>query len=187
MDWLSFIANMVGSLAWPTFLLIAILLLRKPIGHLLSFLQRLKYKEFEMEFGQRVGEVKEEVARELPTQGEEALPLPEIETFVRLGDLSPRSIIMQTWIAVEQAGLKAANRLGGVQFHGPGQTFQAIRFLESSEKLDRNVVSLLRDLRGLRNEAAHAPEFALSKNAALEYASSALAVARYLRQVASAA
>jgi phosphate uptake regulator len=76
----------------------------------------------------------------------------------------------------------AARHLGAT--FGPSQTFQAIRFLEKSDRLDRNVVSLLRDLRGLRNEAAHAPDFALGKDAALEYAASAAAVASYLDRMA---
>ncbi len=80
--------------------------------------------------------------------------------------------------------MEAARKIGGEAFRNRTLTFQAIRLLERNEALDRNVIGLLRDLRGLRNQAAHAPDFAVTKESALEYAASASAVARYLRHVA---
>lgn len=185
MDWLSFIASVVGSLAWPGTVIVLVLILRKPIGALLPLLQRLRYKELELEFGRRVEEVKEQLAQELPSEtvlvpaGEEAGPI------ARLAEISPRSAVLEAWRDVELAALEAAQKIGGESFRHKTLTFQALRILEHSESLDRNVIGLLRDLRGLRNEAAHAPDFALTKESALEYAASASTVARYLRNVAS--
>ncbi len=184
MDVLSFIASIIGSLAWPSFLFAIVLLLHKPIRDLLPFLQKLEYKEFELEFGHRVEEVTAEVARQLPKESRKALPSPESNHLLRLADISPRSAVLEAWRSVETMALQVANKLGANI--SPGQTYQAIRFLERSEKLDRNVVSLLRDLRGLRNEAAHTPEFVLSKEAALEYAASASALASYLQSTEEA-
>ena len=66
MDWLAFVASVIGSLAWPSVLLIIFMLLRKPLYGLLPLLQKLKYKEIEVEFTRRVEEVSAEVVQELP-------------------------------------------------------------------------------------------------------------------------
>jgi hypothetical protein len=44
-----------------------------------------------------------------------------------------------------------------------------LRELERGQRADPRLVGVLRHLRHLRNEAAHAPEFALSEGAVLEY------------------
>lgn len=187
MDWLTFIANVTASLAWPSAAVTLVLVLRKPLRSLLPLLQRLKYRELELEFGKRVEEVREEVARELPGEAVMALHPVESSALARLAEVSPRSVVLEAWREVELATLAAARAVGGESFRNKTLTYHAIRILEQKESLDRNVVSLIRDLRGLRNEAAHAPEFALSKELALEYAASASAVARYLRSVADGA
>jgi hypothetical protein len=161
-----------------------VLVLRKPIRGLLPLLQRLKYKELEIEFGRRVEEVKQELAQELPPGAAQPTPEPANSALLRLAEVSPRAAVLEAWREVELAALEAARKVGGEAFRNRTLTFEAIRVLERSESLDRNIIGLLRDLRGLRNQAAHAPDFALTKESALEYAESALAVARYLRNMA---
>jgi hypothetical protein len=73
--------------------------------------------------------------------------------------------------------------LGGDKFQDRTLTFQAMKFLEQHPSLDRSLVGLLRELRALRNNAAHAPDFALSKASALEYGASCARVSAYLRTV----
>ena len=187
MDWLTFIATVIGSLVWPSAVVLLVVVLREPIKALLPLLQRIKYKELEMEFGRRVEEVREEVARELPGETVLALPGDEPSALARIAEISPRSAVLEAWRGVELAALDAARAIGGESFRNKTLTFQAIRLLEQNESLDRSVTSLLRDLRGLRNEAAHAPDFALTRESALEYAASTSAVARYLRRVADGA
>ena len=184
MDWLTFIATVIGSLAWPSAVVLLVLALRKPIKELLPLLQRVKYKEFELEFGRRVEEVGEEVARELPAETVAALPADGSSTFTRLAEISPRSAVLEAWADVELAALDAASVLGVKSIRSKTLTSQAIHLLEQQGSLSRNVINLLRDLRALRNKAAHAPDFALSIQSAFEYATSASAVARYLRGVA---
>jgi len=186
-DWLTFVATVLGSLAWPAAVLLIALLLREPIRALLPLLQRLKYKDLEVEFGKRVEEVRDEVVRELPSDVLPELPTGESAALARLAEVSPRAAVLEAWREVESAATSAARAIGGDAFRNKALTFEAIRLLEQTESLDRSVISLLRDLRGLRNEAAHAPDFVLSKDSALEFATSASAVARYLKKVADRA
>jgi hypothetical protein len=184
---LQFIASIVNSLAWPLVVLGSVVILRGPLRALLPLLQRLKYKDLELDFGQQVRELNAEVAAELPAPGAAALPpIGGDPVIARLAETSPRAAVLEAWRAVEAAALLAARRLGGEVFRDKAFTLHAIRFLEGLDGLDSAIVSLLRDLRGLRNQAAHAPEFALSPGSALEYAAAADRVASYLRGVARA-
>jgi len=70
LDSLTFVAEIVKALAWPTSILLLVLTLRKPIGELIPFLRKLKYKEIEMEFSCELAELKAEV-------------LPVLEQFTR--------------------------------------------------------------------------------------------------------
>jgi hypothetical protein len=97
--------------------------------------------------------------------------------------VSPRAAVLEAWREVELAALNAAQKISGETFPYKTLTYQALRFLEHSQSLDRNVISVMRDLRALRNQAAHAPQFALTKESAIGYASSAFVVARYFRKL----
>jgi len=56
---LDFAAKIIGSLAWPATLLVVMIFLRKPIRDLLPFLERLKYKDFELSFRRQLQEALE--------------------------------------------------------------------------------------------------------------------------------
>ena len=129
MDILTFFSNIINSLAWPIALLVAVLLLRKPLLELFPFIQKLKYKEIEIEFGQRVREVGQELAEELaPIGPEQELTRTEEDALARLAEISPRSAIIEAWRGVELEALNTAKRLGGEMFKNKGLTFEAIRF-----------------------------------------------------------
>jgi hypothetical protein len=181
-NWLEFVASIVGSLAWPLVFLGAFYFLRKPVKDLLPFLQRFKYKDLEVEFNRRVEEISAEVS-ELPAPQPAAAPqADEVATFARVAESSPRAAVLEAWLSVESAAFEAAKRFGWQSPSAKASSGSyAIKFLEQNPALDRSTTGLLRELRSLRNQAVHTPDFALSKGAALEYVSTASRVANYLR------
>jgi hypothetical protein len=179
MNGLGFIASVIRSLAWPVVLLVIFLVIRKPITALLPFLQRLKFKEMEVEFSKGVKEVSAQVDQELPHVSTEAVPR-ELGPVARLAEVSPRAAVLEAWRTVEAAALDAARRLQVESFTNQTLTFEALRKLDKDARIDPSVATLLRELRSLRNAAAHAPEFSLSMEAAIEYAASCARVAAYL-------
>jgi len=56
MTTLEFISNIVDSLAWPIAFAFLMVLLREPILNILPFLERLKYKDFELSFRRQAEE-----------------------------------------------------------------------------------------------------------------------------------
>jgi len=180
MDILTFLAQLAAALGWPIATIIIILILRKPIAGLIPLLQRLKYKDLELDFGRRIEEIKDEVADELPPASEvQALPSAPDSSIITLARVSPRSAVMEAWRSLEETLIQRARKELAAKGENeqPLLPHRAIMFLERSGNF-KNIIPILKDLRGLRNEAAHAPDFALSPESAIEYAS----VAERVRQ-----
>lgn len=182
MDWLSFISTVIDSVAWPAAVIILVLLLRKPISNLIPLLQKLKYKDLELEFGRRIEEAKEEAATELPPEIDIlALPSADRDNLAQLAAISPRAVVTEAWRKVETAALDAAERHAvALPYRHARSPVQVIRALQKAGLVGQGKMPLFEDLRVLRNEAAHAPEFALSPDSAIEYASLAHRFAQYL-------
>jgi hypothetical protein len=195
MDWLTFVAELVKATAWPAFLFAFLLVLRKPIAELVPLLRKLKYREFEAEFGARLEEVenlKEEIAPPaIPQQQQPPPPEPqalyskparpadaEPLSFRRI-EANPRSAIIEAWMRVEAAARTAVRRLDVVAIV-PRSPLQLIRILDKAEALDPAQVAMFHELRSLRNEAAHSPEMALSPELALKYVDLAFSLQRAL-------
>jgi hypothetical protein len=182
MDWPTFAVEMVKALAWPITTLVGLLVLRRPIVSLIPLLQRLKYKDLELDFARRVSEVRAEAAAELPTAQVPALPPAELETMRELARVSPRAAVIEGWRQVELAAVEAARRNDvSLDAHEALNPNRVLLRLQKAGVVDSGKIGLYHDLRALRNQAAHAPEFALPAEAALQYAEIARELADYLR------
>ena len=183
MDTLTFIAELVKAFAWPGLVIVLVLILRKPIRDLIPLLTRLKYKDFELEFGREIKQVREEAAIEFPEEEPlEALLGGVDERIYKLAQISPRAAVLESWLAVEQEAIQAAFDEMQQKGHTPAVILpqNAISILRKSERIGSIISAIIRDLRSLRNQAAHAPEFALSSDSALEYA---LVATRLIKQL----
>ena len=174
---------MVRALAWPATAFVLVLLLRKPIAELIPLLTRLKYKDLELEFGRRVAEVKAEASEELPPpKPPAALEAAEEQTLLELAKLSPRAAVTEAWRQAEVAAIDAARR--NDIYLSPSEVTSPVRVLRSLERhgvIDAGKLGLMHDLRGLRNQAVHSPDFAVSTAAALEYVQLARRVVDFLK------
>lgn len=184
MNTLSFIAEIVKALAWPVTTLAIVAILRRPLGQLIPLLQRFKYKDFEFEFGRKIEEAKQGALSLLPEPSAlPTLPSPEESRLLQLAEISPRAAVLEAFAAVEIEAVYTANRLGVVKGMPQNLTSRTVRFLEESGRLDPGLVGLLGDLRSLRNQAAHAPEFALTPTAAIQYVHLSQAAVEKLRAI----
>jgi hypothetical protein len=106
---LQFIASLVGSLAWPTVVLVVVVLLRKEIRERLTFINRLKYGQLEVDFRAEVLQIEAETdiaPVEAPT---EAPVLPRaapnsVDGYLaqaeQLRAESPVSAVLLAWLAL---------------------------------------------------------------------------------------
>src|SRR5260370_1218861 len=118
MDWLQFLASLVKSLAWPTALVILVLLFRVPVRRALLSLTRLKYKDLELDFGRELKELEKEAkAIDItpqppksiaPTQRDSSQLLQEA---AQLAQRFPEPAVAVAWQAVEDELMQAVMRL----------------------------------------------------------------------------
>lgn len=185
MDWLTFIAELIKMLAWPLTVLAIVILLRKPLAGLIPLLQRIKYKDFELEFGRQVREVRAEANEELPPPQKPKAMIPQgPDPILELARVSPRAAVTEAWRQVEAAALDAAQRNNvPLRYREAVSPVRVIRALEKAEVVDPAPMAIFHDLRALRNQAAHAPEFAISTEAVIEYVELARRLIEYLGSV----
>ncbi|MBK7674222.1 MAG: hypothetical protein IPJ27_05345 [Candidatus Accumulibacter sp.] len=162
MDFLTFLATIVGSLAWPVSLLMALLMLRRPITELLPSLRRLRYKELEVDFGKELEKIeavmdtveeKTQHKGELPVEVQpEPLPKTRTELLEKIANLSPNAAILESWRNVERT-LDFYFSSRGIERPRSGQTI--LGQLDYDPNFPRQLVSAYQELRLLRNRAAH--------------------------------
>jgi hypothetical protein len=190
MDVLSFAAEIIKALAWPSAAVIIAFAFRKSISQLIPLLTRLKYKDLELEFGREVREVRAEAESALPTPADvQRIGGPPISTDVAaLLPVSPRAAVLESWREVEDAAVRAVVRVGAPQPQPASvPPLKLIRILQSMRVMQPEQAAIFESLRLLRNEAAHVPDFALSESSARDYSEVAARLVEYLNSLQRAA
>jgi len=168
MDWLSFIASVIGSIAWPGTALTIVLLLRKELVALLPFLRKLKAGPVEAEFEREVKELKSEVIGALPPTEAKALEGKSPRLF-QLAEISPRAAILEAWQGIEFAARRTVLQRAGSPIPDVTSPMRVLKELTQLQLLSPEDIALFHDLRGLRNQATHAPDFNPSYEAVSNY------------------
>jgi len=184
MDALTFVTELVKALAWPGTTIVLVLSLRKPLVSLISLLQKLKYKDLELEFGRRVEEITVEATTALPSPPGPTVAPQLPEKYYTLAEAAPRSVVTEAWREVEEAAREAVRRsklsLSPREMQSPILLVQSLKL---AGIIEPQTASLMHDLRGLRNSAAHAPDFVLDRDAVLKYAAVATRIVQRLGDV----
>jgi len=173
-DFLSFLSSAIQSLAWPAAAVIIAILFAGPIKRLIPLLRKLKYKELELDFAEKLEKAEEDAeAAELPPTAPVALAAqeagPESEErrlLIQLARSSPRAAIAEAWRQLEH-DVRGALQQRGISV--PPNVMRMLEVARKNEVLPERVMGLIADLRGLRNEAVHGLNFEIDVARAIEY------------------
>ncbi len=185
MNWLDFISSLVASLAWPVTLLIVLFWLKDNLQSLFPFIERFKYKDFEVQFRAAVKEIAEESKTALlaPEPEEEEQPTDIRDQLFQLAEVSPRTAILEAWLHVESWAVRRVQMLGKV----PTDKLKNMaplrlgKLLQDYKILAPNQMHMFHQLRDLRNKAVHVSDARFSTEDVIEYVDLALALARAIR------
>ena len=184
MDTLTFLSEVISSLAWPSAAVLLVFLLRKPIVELVPLMKRLKYKELELEFSQQVLELKTEAESSLSkTENSYAVDTNDSDRLLDLVLYSTRAAIMEAWIKLETAAIDVAS-----SYWGPSskETFRSTanlgEYLLQCKVIDETQLSIYNTLRKLRNKSAHAEELHLSEVDVKAYVQMAINLSEHIRR-----
>ena len=183
MNRLQFIASVVGSLAWPATLIAAFFILKKYLPAIFPFVERLKYKDFEVEFRKSVEELTAKSQTALPAPDDEQTTAPRNRLY-SLAEISPRSAILEAWLQVETAAAES------LQAKDPDLTSKVrmVAPLRLGEMLNRRQIingaqrEIFNRLRELRNKAVHIGEATFHPSEVTEYIDLASSLASQIRR-----
>ncbi len=181
MDWLSFLASVLNSLAWPGAIVVSVFILRRALGQLLPGLNRLKYKDLEVHFGKELDEVRRELHSgakpAIDAGSDEDKPSAETEEsyglaqyYESIAEVSPRAAILEAWIGFETTATSSAQKLELIPPGRPTPMPKLIHALKIGELVSNEEARALTTLRALRNDVVHGPDSHLSAEKAGEYA-----------------
>ena len=171
MDILTFTLEVIKATAWPLSAILIVILLKEPLAALLKQMKTLKYKDVEIDFGEKIDSVTQEASKELPEVP--ATTEVEDEKIKELAQLSPRGAVLEAWINVESAFKEAAQRHGFIDDKinpfQPGKFSSIIYQFQVSEHIGKGTIEIFQKLNRLRNEAVHLEEFSFDSKAAVEF------------------
>ena len=181
MDWLGFTSSVVASVVWPVAVVLLLIVMRKPIQEMLLSLHQLRASglggSIEAEFTAKMAILQERAAQEAIPAPETRQPdriaasIGDLEKRHLLADLSPRGAILESWLTLEDVVRELDEALypnTGVRKWYSGITLTLER-LEQQGRISPGLLSILRDLRQLRNQAVHAGDQMLSADVAHQY------------------
>src|SRR3989338_737033 len=118
MTCLEFIANVINSLAWPATVVGALFFIRAYAPQLITALHRIRYKDFEVEFGESAREVRKKTSEQIPAEtAASEYPVEELKArLYETAEASPRAGILEAWLLVETAAIELVQNRGINEF-----------------------------------------------------------------------
>lgn len=178
MSFLEFLASVVDSLAWPGFIAVGAYLLRMPLFQILERMSSVRFAGLEADFREALADKSADKNNKETEEKINLNPL-ELDFLQKVAELSPRAAIIEAWMRVELASSDYVAAVGGDE--------KAVaRGLTNLKQIQRRSIEAqmprYMELRTLRNEAAHAAEFAVPTFYAEDYAKAALKLAAQIRK-----
>lgn len=180
MDILTFIVEIFKAAAWPLAAVAIAMLFRSELKSLVNRMKRGKvgYAEIEFEHGVRTLETNAKLA---PDISQASVPA---AATVALATSDPRAAIIQAWLEVEDAITNLAFSRSRSSEEVPSHTLGAIQQLVRLGVLSSEQISLIYELRSLRNQAVHDLEFNPSTESVLGFVKLASEVLNFIKEAA---
>lgn len=169
--------KLIDVLIWPFTLLALVWWGRKPLQKLMPFVESVKHRDTEIKFRQQLDQVKEDV-------GEKALAedadTGDMETLYKLVEISPQSAIIESWKKVEGAARRKIIQLVPEGREREQASHRPLDHLHYTGALIPSTIRAVEEMRNLRNKVVHSEGRSISKEATIEYANLARAIAHQI-------
>lgn len=179
--------RLVEVIIWPITIFVLAIIFKSELKKIFSRLSNFKYKDFEVKFGQELENVEQKIY-EIDTKSSKKISRKDTSKYeddniytrlVKISELSPRASITAAWFELENAIITIA-RNNRIEIKQPSNITSIINELKENKYIGESSLYILNDLRRLRNEAAHAPDFALTQRESKKYIMSILKLAALL-------
>lgn len=194
MDWKQFFSTIIGDLSWPVTVVIIIILVRDKIEILFNKVGHFKYKDLELDFD-KFKEHAEKINLPKATKNDnEIIDKNESddifgtfeEQILETVEKSPIAAILLAWSTLETSIASSISRLS-ISPESPSyrSPLHNIEMLDKSGELSSQQISLLNEMRMLRNKVAHqqSKNHSITQERALDYANTAIEMINILNNL----
>ncbi len=176
-----FTIALLDKLVWPTVVVFAILILRKPVAALVPLAKKLKYKDFELEFGQELKAISKKAEGAFP----EMKPDKKAALIATAEHMSNAAVI-EAWNVVDDAAELLCKSIDSNIDLNVDTRYKLIEdFLLEQKVIDTKKGKLFNELRQLRNKVAHAAGYEVGKAEAIQYIDLCFKLTEYLTGLTS--
>lgn len=181
------ILKLIEILAWPITILILVIIFKPHFLNIARAISTLKYKGIEVDFDKDLKKAENEAkALELPPP-ESARYLSEFEInyrpydrIQRIAEVSPRAAVIEAWRLVELS-LNDIIKAKGIDVDPRSSLDRVVNRLINDGIISPRVKGLYRELKSIRNIAAHSRDFEVEPREAERYIDLALSLANELQ------
>lgn len=161
------ILRLVEILAWPATALVTLFVLRTPISRLLLLVERIRYKDLDVEFRKGLENAERDAGQ---IANEPAPETKDADLVLKLVEVSPPAAVLEAWKRLENAARAKVRELlpEGETFRDP--LVRPVDYLDLKGAFIPSIATAARNLHMLRNQAAHASSAQISREDALRYA-----------------
>jgi len=165
---MEYFVEIIKAIAWPASIVWLGYIFRSEVRQLLGRISSFKYKDMEANFDKQLAKAEDE-AKEISVPIEKKSPdnLSQTEQLLRIAEVSPRAAIVEAWTLIEMAASKKGLKAGVALPRTSPKMI--VDYLYLSGELPKNSIDIIEQLRKLRNQAVHMPDFAISQNEAERY------------------
>jgi uncharacterized protein YutE (UPF0331/DUF86 family) len=158
--------EIIKAIAWPIAIVWLGYVFRSEVRQLLGRISSLKYKDMEANFDKQLAKAESE-AKSITLNKKSNENLSQTEQLLRIADVSPRAAIVEAWTLIEMAASKKGLKAGVALPRTSPKMI--VDYLQMSGDLPQNSIKLIEQLRKLRNQAVHMPDFAINQSEAERY------------------
>lgn len=168
MDWKQFFASIVGSIMWPTAVVIIVFTFRKQLARLLRQAKKLGAAGIHVELAEQVAAARDSADAVHGEQSGQSTPAKLDPALTELAKSFPEAAVLQAYKELERVLQQIKSRLTD----RPHRTsMEVVQALHEKGEISQNVVRLFENLRQAKNSAARASGDApLTRGQAIELA-----------------
>ena len=157
---MDYLIKILDIIIWPALVLIVVLVLKKPIVTAFLFLNKVKYRDLEIDFKRGLKEIKQVVEETDVGEKLEDLEIPDVSASV---------MIINAWAEIEDIAREKV-----IELIPPGEKrdralIRPVDFLSCSKALIPIVAESVRKMGRLRDNISHFPDDTIEKSVAIEY------------------
>ncbi|WP_131780274.1 hypothetical protein [Legionella bozemanae] len=182
MDIPTFIVEITKTFIWPVVILVIAFNFKKEVSNLLLRINKVKHKDTQIEFTEKIEKLIEQNIEHGVVIGppSKSNPLHKVyEMLIRLADISPRAAVLEAFRVLECAAVDAIPEENKIRNHNP---IKIVSILRENNLLSEQDYFQFKQLKSLRNQAAHDEEFDLKGMPIEAYIDLALTIAQHIKQ-----